>query len=161
MSRILAIDQSSKVSGYSIFIDDELEDYGKMSYTDDNPIKRILKLRRAVDTLISENDIEKVILEDIQMQGNTNNVVTYKILAFTLGALQLLCEELGIEYEVISSSTWKSRCGVKGKGRTEQKQAAQKFVLEEFNVKAIQDICDAICIGYAAIHTKPTGINFK
>jgi hypothetical protein len=37
--------------------------------------------------------------------------------------------------------------GIKGRARAEQKCNAQQFVLDTYNVKAIQDTCDAICIG--------------
>jgi hypothetical protein len=37
--------------------------------------------------------------------------------------------------------------GIRGRARAEQKRNAQQFVLNTYNIKAIQDICDAICIG--------------
>ena len=52
-----------------------------------------------------------------------------------------------MKYTVVMSGTWKSTLGIKGRTRPEQKRNAQEYVLQTYNVKAIQDVCDAICIG--------------
>lgn len=148
--RMLSLDQSSKVTGWAIYNNGLLEKYGKFSYDDADMITRIIKLKNAVEKLIKAENITHVALEEIQMQGNINNVVTFKVLAQVQAAILILCSENAIPYEVIGSSTWKSACKVTGKARPEQKQNAQKFVEAEFGVKAIQDIVDAICIGYCA-----------
>lgn len=148
MSRLLALDQSSKVTGWAIFQDGLLEKNGKFSFEDANPIIRLVKLQDATEKLIEDENIEEVAIEEIQMQGNINNVVTFKILAFTMASILLLCERKSLPVKVIASSTWKSVCGVKGRVRADQKRDAQRFVLEEFGIKAIQDIVDAICLGY-------------
>jgi hypothetical protein len=56
-------------------------------------------------------------------------------------------EELNIPYQIVYSSSWKSTLRIKGSKRVEQKRNAQKYVLENYGVKATQDTCDAICIG--------------
>lgn len=158
--KVLALDQSSKVTGYAIFNNGDLESYGKFDYKQTNPVQRIAALKKDVLAIIKENDIQEVILEDIQMQKNVNNVATFKILAFVLGNLEVLLQEKDIKYQVVASSTWKSKCGIKGKARAEQKKDAQRFVLEVFEVKAIQDIVDAICIGYSALELQGTDLNW-
>lgn len=159
-TRLLALDQSSKVTGWAIFNNGVLEKHGKFSFTDLDMITRIIKLKNSVDKLIKDENITNVALEEIQMQKNTNNVVTFKVLAQVQAAILILCNENAIPYEVVASSTWKSTCGVKGKARLEQKQNAQKFVLEEFGVKAIQDTVDAICIGYSVSESDRGKIEF-
>lgn len=76
-----------------------------------------------------------------------NNVHTFKTLAEIYGVLHELCVELDLPYVVILAGTWKSTLGIKGKARAEQKRNAQAWVQNTFNVKPIQDECDAICIG--------------
>jgi Holliday junction resolvasome RuvABC endonuclease subunit len=149
--RILAIDQSSRTSGWAIFDDKILENYGKFHYDDLDPILRIIKLKSDIKNLVLQNNIDEIILEDIQQQAS---VTTYKILAYVLGNLETLFAENGWKYQLTSSSTWKSFCGVKGKGRAEQKKNAQLFVLDTFGVKTIQDTVDAICIGWSKVHEK-------
>lgn len=55
--------------------------------------------------------------------------------------------ELQIPRTTVLSSTWKSKLGIKGKRRDDQKRDAQRFVKEFYNIKCTQDECDAICIG--------------
>jgi hypothetical protein len=52
----------------------------------------------------------------------------------------------------VLASSWKHTLGIKGANRAAQKKNAQEYVLENYNIKAIQDIVDAICIGLH--HTK-------
>lgn len=54
-----------------------------------------------------------------------NNVATYKTLAMVFGVIQELLEEKEVPYEIVPSSVWKSKLGIKGKTRPEQKKAAQ------------------------------------
>ena len=147
--KILALDQSSKTTGYAIFEDRELVNYGKITFSHSNPIERMNCLMQEIENIIKNNNIEKVFLEDIQMQGRVNNVVTFKILAFVLGMFEIYCFKNKIPYEVIPSSTWKSKCKIKGKARQEQKQDAQRFVKEVFDISPAQDTVDAICLGYS------------
>lgn len=63
--RLLALDQSSRVSGYAIFYDGKLEDYGKFEFTDNDLGIRLLKIRQKVDGLIDKYNINEVVLEDI------------------------------------------------------------------------------------------------
>jgi len=63
--KILALDQASKTSGYSIWNDNELVSYGKFTFDDDDIGIRLCKIRNKVARLIADNDIDKVIFEDI------------------------------------------------------------------------------------------------
>jgi Holliday junction resolvasome RuvABC endonuclease subunit len=147
MSNLLALDQASVTSGYAVFKDGVLVDYGKFTFDDDIG-DRLVKIRNKVLALIKSHDINEVAFEDIQMQSNVmNNVQTFKVLSEVFGVIQELITELGIKYTVVPSATWKSTLNIKGRTRPEQKRNAQAYVLETYNVKAIQDVCDAICIG--------------
>lgn len=148
MSNLLAIDQASVTSGYAVFKDGELVDYGKFTFNDDVIAERLVKIRAKVQELIKEHDINEVAFEDIQMQGNvTNNVQTFKILSEVFGVVSETLQEMKMKYTVVMAGTWKSTLGIKGRTRPEQKKNAQEYVLNTYGVKAIQDVCDAICIG--------------
>ena len=147
MANLLALDQASLTSGFAVFKDDELFDYGKFTFSDNDIAERLVKIRNKVIELIDKYDINKVAFEDIQMQNSTNNVQTFKVLAEVYGVILELLQEKKIDYVIISSNTWKSTLGIRGRARAEQKRNAQEFVLNTYNIKAIQDICDAICIG--------------
>lgn len=148
MSNLLAIDQASVTSGYAVFKDGELVDYGKFTFNDDVIAERLVKIRAKVQELIKEHDINEVAFEDIQMQGNVaNNVQTFKILSEVFGVVSETLQEMKMKYTVVMAGTWKSTLGIKGRTRPEQKKNAQEYVLNTYGVKAIQDVCDAICIG--------------
>ena len=148
MSNLLAIDQASVTSGYAVFKDGNLVDYGKFTFNDDVIAERLVKIRAKVLELIAEHHIDEVAFEDIQMQGNVaNNVQTFKVLSEVFGVISEVLQEKKMKYTVVMSGTWKSTLGIKGRTRPEQKRNAQEYVLQTYNVKAIQDVCDAICIG--------------
>ena len=150
MSRLLALDQSSRITGWAIFSNGKLEKHGKF---DADTVgadigKRLHYIRNKVRTLIEENNITEVILEDIQMQGNVvNNVQTFKILAEVFGVITELLVELNIPWSAVLASSWKSTLGIKGANRAAQKKNAQEYVMNTYAIKATQDECDAICIG--------------
>ena len=154
MSRLLALDQSSKITGWAYFKDGEIITHGKLSYNDTDIGDRLMKLRKDVKDLIELYDINEIVLEDIQLQGNVvNNVQTFKILAEVFGVLEELFTEIDIKYTAVLSTVWKSTLGIKGKDRPAQKRAAQEYILNNYNIKATQDEIDSICIGLHHIST--------
>lgn len=148
MSTLLALDQASKTTGWAVYKNGILTAWDKFTFEDEDFGKRLLKIRNKVTELIQQYEITEAAIEDIQMQNSIgNNVVTYRALAEVRGVLEELFTELKIPYEIVFSGTWKSALGIKGAHSAEQKRAAQAYVLETHNIKAIQDTCDAICIG--------------
>ena len=146
--RLLALDQSSRITGYAIFIDENLIAHGSINLTEEDVGQRLVLIRKEVTKLIHKYNINEIAFEDIQMQASVgNNVQTFKILAEVFGVILMLCTELKINYTIVSSNTWKSTLKIKGKKRSEQKRDAQRYVLEKYGIKAIQDTVDAICIG--------------
>lgn len=147
MANILALDQSSRITGYAVFINNQLAASGTFTVIDDYIPDRLVKIRNKVIGLIEQYNIDKVLLEDIQMQTQVNNVSTHKILAEVLGVLEELCAERKIPHELIHSSSWKSGLNIKGRDRATQKRNAQAYVEEKYKLKVSQDESDAICIG--------------
>lgn len=147
--RILALDQASRISGWAIFDEDNLEQYGKIDVSKYYELgERLHVIRQEVEHLIDDEHIDAVVLEDIYMDGQrVNNVQTFKALAEVFGVLYELCIDMEKPVEAVLAGTWKSTLGIKGKTRPEQKQNAQQWVIQNYNVKPTQDECDAICIG--------------
>ena len=85
------------------------------------------------------------------MQSQVNNVQTFKVLAEIFGVTQEYLAEHQYGYHIVSSNTWKSKLGIKGRTRPEQKKNAQEYVLNYFNKKVSQDESDAICIGASIV----------
>lgn len=148
MSRLLALDQASKVTGWAIFEDGELKSYGKISLDDPNTDIRLVQLRQGIQTLVADYNIDEVIFEDIQQQNNVaNNVQTFKVLAEVYGVVSELLQELQIPHSTVLAASWKSTLDIKGRTRAEQKKNAQLYVEQNYGIHVIQDIADAVCIG--------------
>lgn len=148
MSRLLALDQASKVTGWAIFEDGELKSYGKISLDDPNTDIRLVQLRQGIQTLVADYNIDEVIFEDIQQQNNVaNNAQTFKVLAEVYGVVSELLQEIQIPHSTVLAASWKSTLGIKGRTRAEQKKNAQLYVEQNYGIHVIQDIADAVCIG--------------
>lgn len=158
---ILALDQSSQVSGYSVFNNDILIKSGVFSITGELP-SRLIKIRKQVEKLIQEYHPDKVILEDIQLEEKqVNNVRTFKALAQVLGVLSMYLTENKIDYEIVLASTWRSKLGIKGKERSVYKKNTQLYVQKKYNKNVSEDEADAIAIGtYGIMDLKNYGYNW-
>ena len=154
MSKLLALDQASRVSGWAFFDNGELKEFGKIVVSDDDIGERLYKIRTEVQNLINKFEIDEIVFEDIQLQTNVgNNVQTFKILAEVFGIIYELATELKIKNTAVLSGVWKSALGIKGRKRPDQKRNAQLYVNNIYSVSPTQDECDAICIGaYATQH---------
>ena len=150
--KILALDQSSRVTGWAVFADGALQEYGKFDAENAGTDigKRLTYIREKVTALIDKHGIQKVLIEEIQLQNTVgNNVVTYKKLAYVQAVLIQMLDELKLPYEIIASSSWKSTLGIRGRARAEQKKNAQEWVVITYGIRPTQDECDSICLGSA------------
>lgn len=146
--KILALDQSSKVTGYAIFQDGKLIDYNYFSFTNANLGKRLERIRNKIQELVEYNHIDKVVLEDIQLENTvSNNVVAYKALAEVIGVITELLTEMNIQYELVFPNVWRKKLSIMGYQRAECKAKAQQYVKNCYNIESTEDVCDAICIG--------------
>lgn len=154
--KILAFDQSSRTSGFAVFEDGNLIDYGKFTYEDSDFGIRLMNIRNKIISLIKKYQPDQIAFEDIQLQNNVvNNVDTFKKLAEVFGIVYELATELGIPHLIVLSSTWKSSLSIKGRDRAAQKRSAQEWVKNKYNITPTQDECDAICIGaHASLKTE-------
>ena len=147
---IIALDQSTQLTGYAIFQDKDLIAHGAFSPSGDYE-HRIVKLRQwLLDKLEPLKPNVEVYFEDIQLQelgGGSIGVTTFKKLAHVQGALIVTCIEEDVPYTIVPAATWRKTCGVKGRVRSEYKPAAQAHVLEKYGIQATEDEADAICIG--------------
>ena len=147
---IIALDQSTQLTGYAIFQDKDLIAHGVFSPSGDYE-HRIVKLRQwLLDKLEPLKPNVEVYFEDIQLQdlgGGSIGITTFKKLAHVQGALIVTCIEEDIPYTIVPAATWRKTCGVKGRVRSEYKPAAQAHVLEKYGIQATEDEADAICIG--------------
>ena len=151
--RILALDQASITSGWSVFDGEKLVSYGHWSSEGTHSTERIGQTKYWAASMIAKWKPDMVILEDIQLQKYTGSpdggdmVVTFKKLAHLQGVLKNYLFEIGIPYKVVSPSTWRSHSNIKGKQRTDRKKNAQLKVKSLYDINVDNDTADAILIG--------------
>lgn len=149
----VAFDQASGITGFSVYKDRELIEHGKYTAVSNDFFEKIIEMQNFIYETIERvkgtypEESFHYALEDIQLQRDPE---TYKKLAQLQGVL-IISLRRNYPNEPVSlvyASSWKSFAKIRGRARAEQKRNAQQFVLENFNIKATQDECDAILIGY-------------
>lgn len=154
---ILSLDLSTKSSGWAIFKEQELINYGCITSSSTDLIKRIHIMIDEIDRILQENEISKIIVEEVRPEGGygVGNQKTHKALMYLQAALEFLIHDnynKKVEIEYIFPSSWRAKCGIKnGRGikRTSLKESDIAFVKENFNLDVNDDEADAICIGFA------------
>ena len=154
--RILAFDQSTRITGFAVIENDTLIAYDKFTCLNEDMGDRLVKIRQMIIGLNEIYQPDKIAFEDIQLQDNVvNNVDTFKKLAEVFGVFYETLTEIGVEFDIVPSTTWKSNLGIKGAKRADQKRNAANWVMEKYGIKPTQDECDAICIAaYSLNNTK-------
>ena len=156
--KILSLDLSTKSSGWAVFEDTKLIDYGCITASSDDLIKRIHKMVDELKIIIEKHNIDKIITEEVRPQGGygVGNLQTHRALMWLQGALAMMIHDnfknLHIDY--ILPNSWRAKVGIKtGRGitRTSLKPADIKFVRETFNIDVNDDVADAIGVGYAQV----------
>lgn len=155
----IAFDQATVVSGYSVYKDHDLIDYGKFKHEGEinqrisKTVQNILKVIKTYKDKYPGEKL-KVIVEDIQLQqGKNGNTLTFKQLAQLQGAVIVaVLDNYQQIPDIYYASSWKSFNKVTGRARAEQKRNAQKKVEELYGVKVTQDEADAILLGRYASH---------
>lgn len=159
---ILALDASTKSTGYAIFSDTELKDYGCITNSSTILMKRIEYMVQEIDKILSNNtDIKKIVMEEVRPEDKSgySNLKTYKALMYLQGCIQMLLyqKHSKVEIEFVYPSEWRSRCGIhtgRGVKRDVLKAASIDFVKKTYGLEVNDDIADAIGIGYSNHSTK-------
>lgn len=151
MSKVLAFDQSTKISAHSLFIDSE---YVEVGVIDLHKIKDTSERVRAMGVelckVIKKYNPDTVVMEEVAQQSNP---LTLKLLARIQGVIIGFCAAHNIETYIVEPSKWRSTlhfsqgAGVK---RAELKAQAIKHVKDAYNLELSEDSCEAICINEAA-----------
>lgn len=144
--RILALDQSTRITGWSIYDSGELIKYGTFITDLDDEIQRDRAIKNWLINMVNNWKPEYVGLEGIQYQQNMG-VTTFETLARLQGILMETLLELNIEYSICPTNTWRAHCQVKGKTRIDKKRSMQLLAKQWFDISVTDDEADAIGIG--------------
>lgn len=150
MSKLLALDQSSKVTGYTVLEDGKIIRVSHFECIGDDVGDRLVQFRKKIGHLIDEYEIDEIVFEDIQLQdvngSRETGVKTFKVLAEVFGVIHELCSEIKMPYTAVLPIKWKAHFKIAGKGRTQEKKMAQAYVLKNYNIKCTEDEADSLCI---------------
>lgn len=102
---------------------------------------RIRDTVKACIGLCDEHQPTFVFMEGVQYQ---KNAVVFQVLAKLAGTLEICLEEKGYIVNVVKSSEWRKRVGIKNRKRAEVKQEAIQMVSDIYGIDASEDECEAI-----------------
>lgn len=165
---VLALDLSTKCSGWSVFEDTKLLASGEAKAASNDVIARIKKITSQIMEIIQQYpNIETVILEEVRPEDSSSggNLHTQKVLMWLQASIifALYEENKKIKIEYVYPSEWRKQCGIRtGRGikRTSLKQADIDFVKQNYNLDVSDDEADAIGIGHAYVHCLSNEINW-
>ena len=144
--RVLALDQATYITGWSIYDNNKLIKFGTFSTYLDSEIARDNEIKHWLISMITSWNPDFVGLEGIQFQQDFG-VSTFETLARLQGILWETVYELHINCEICHTAVWRNHCQVKGKSRVDKKKSMQLLIKKWFDVSVTEDEADAIGIG--------------
>ena len=164
--RILALDQATHTTGWSIFDGNKLVRYGTFNTEIKDETARINAIKNWMLSMISNWDPDCVAIEGIQFQeessGQKMSVTVFQGLALLQGVLMEACYALKVDFVICPTNTWRNHCGVKGRYRADKKRSMQLIAKKWYDISLTDDEADAIGIGrYAADLNKIEVVNWE
>lgn len=146
--RLLALDTSTKHTGYAFFVNGKLERSGVIDSDIPDSKQRLNYMILRIYDLLNKAKPERVAFEDVKILNNQHTLV---MLSEILGAVIGYCNAHLIQYEYYSPAEWRSRNGIQvyRAKRDELKRLSIEQVKEKYNIDATDDEADAILIGIA------------
>lgn len=150
MSNLLALDQATHTTGFTILKDGKIFKVSHFDCVSSDLGERLEQLRNNIIQLIETYNIDEIVFEDIQLQDINGNketgIKTFKMLAEAFGVVHELVSEKNIQYAIVQPIKWKAHFKIAGKGRTQEKKMTQAYVLNKYNIKCTEDEADSLCI---------------
>ena len=151
--RILALDEATLKTGYAVFENDKMTEYGllqknKKDFADADTRCRAMALTMMV--LIDEKKPDVVAIEDVALQKNAWVLIQ---LSRIQGEIIGYCDMNGIPIVILKPTQWRKAVGIKQgtKSRSLLKKDAKDFVFDHFGITVTEDEADAICIACAVL----------
>ena len=164
--KVLALDLSTKSTGWAVFDGVNLIDKGCITATSSNVLNRISKIVEELKEIYNQHTPQKIIVEEVLPDDVKHNQTVYKALMYLQANVALEFNKFGKNLEFYTSSEWRKKCGIRvGRGikRETLKAADIKFVKDNYNLDVNDDVADAVCIGHAYTHIPADdgGFEFK
>ena len=150
-TRILALDQATYTTGYSILDDGKLIKSGTFETNLSDEIARINMIKMWLVSMLENWQPDCVGIEGIQFQeesqGKRMSVTVFQALARLQGVILDTCFDFKIPCEICHTNVWRNHCGVKGRYRADKKRSMQLKIKECYDITCTDDEADAIGIG--------------
>lgn len=162
---ILALDLSSKSTGYAVAEDGQYLVSGYITASSTDYVARIYKICNEIGEIIKKYNIEKIYCEEVRPEtdeDNKKNKHTQKVLMYLQAQVVFTAHDISkkIECEFLVPSEWRAAVGIRtGRGikREELKAADIKYVELTYGKKVNDDEADAIGILDSIIKPKASG----
>lgn len=149
---LLSLDESTVATGYAIFKDKELMEYGVLQFKSKNVLERISEISYAVEDLIKQYKVDTLVIENIMI---TMSAPTAKALMGLELILELIAFRNDIPCTALRTTNWRKTLGLSNSPklkRPEKKQQTIDYVNNKYNLSICKDdVSDAIAIGTAFI----------
>lgn len=173
-SKIMAIDASTNSLAFSIFVDEKLSKFGKISFSGNTPYDKVLDACRKTSAFIEHYDVDAIVIEHTVFM---NSPKTAADLALVQGSLLGAAGLHGVKsIRSVAPITWQNFIGNKKISKEEslvirsefpgksdswyknyerqlRKDKTIHFIDVQYDrVVSDNDVADAIAIGHYAIH---------
>ena len=159
---ILAIDASTRSSGWAYFQENDLIDYGCLKASSTDMINRIEKIINELNSVLQQHPVDKIVLEEVRPEEKNSqgfsNIKTYKALMYLQAAINFLIHHKYNSIEIIYKypSEWRKECGIhtgRGIKREILKQESIDFAKSNYSLQENinDDIADAIGLGHSEV----------
>ena len=150
--KVVSLDQSTKVTGYSYMVDGKYVESGviDLSKSKLETDVRSFEMAKSIWKIIRQYNPDHLVLEETQQQSNVKTVI---ILSRLQGMILGYAAAHGVKTHIIQPSRWRSALeftqGPKVK-RAELKQQSLDYVKEHIGIEMSEDEAESCCLGIAA-----------
>lgn len=147
--KILALDQSTKHTGWSYWEDKDLIKYGVINTNEDDPaFVRMAEMGTEIDKLVRKLKPEHVVFEQVQFQRNYK---VYSQLSQLQGIIMRILFVKKTPFTLVEPTKWRAFDGIKSRKREDTKAEAIQTVKNKYFIDVSEDTAEAIGIGLWAI----------
>ena len=156
---LLALDASTKATGFAIFKDKELITCNCIMASSNDLYKRIHKMVDSILTIVDQLGINQIVMEEV-IPDHSKNTNTFRALMYLQALIHIEMHDKHpeVQIEMVYPSSWRSVCGIedgRGSKREQKKLKDIEFANRTYNLSLTSDdAADAVCIGHAFLHPK-------
>lgn len=150
--KVLSFDQSTRVSGWSLFEDGKYRCSGiiDMNKSKLETDKRSFEMAKEIWKVIKKYKPDELVIENVQQQSSPSTVI---VLARLAGMIIGYAEAHNVHVHILLPSQWRKALGYSQGAkvkRQELKQQSIDYVKSNFGLELSEDECESICINEAA-----------